>query len=95
MARRTDANQKEIVTAFRDLGASVFILSEVGKGCPDLLVGIFGLNYLVEVKDGKKPPSGQKLTEKEQIFFDLWKGQVCILKSVEDVLIFINSLHHY
>lgn len=92
MAKRTDANQREIVAALRKCGASVFILSEVGKGCPDLLIGLCGKNYLGEVKDGAKPPSGQRLTEKEQLFFDSWKGQVCILKSLEDVFHFINSL---
>lgn len=86
MARRTDANQKEIVKAFRDLGASVFILSDLGKGCPDLVVGINYQNYLVEIKDGKKPLSGQKLTEKEEKFFNTWKGQVCIVKSIYDVV---------
>jgi hypothetical protein len=94
MAKRTDANQKEIVQALRNCGASVFILSDVGKGCPDLLIGLSGRNYLGEVKDGKKPPSGQKLTEKEQLFFNSWKGQVCILKSLDDVAIFINSVRN-
>ena len=86
MAKRTDANQTEIVKTFRSLGASVLILSSVGKGCPDLMVGIFGRNFLVEVKDGKKPPSGRKLTEHEQLFFDGWKGQVCVVKSPDEAI---------
>jgi len=92
MPRRVDANQKEIVKTFRDLGASVFILSAVGKGCPDILVGIFGNNYLIEIKDGNKAPSAQKLTEHEEIFFNTWKGQVCVLKSNEEVIKFIRSI---
>lgn len=91
-ARRTDANQREIVDTFRKLGASVQILSDVGKGCPDLAVGIFGINLLVEVKDGNKPPSKQRLTEHEQAFFDAWKGQVCIIKSHDEVVRLINDL---
>lgn len=92
MAKRVDANQKEIVKAFREMGASVLILSMVGKGCPDLLIGMFGKNILLEVKDGKKPPSGQKLTEHEQKFFQLWKGQVEIVNSLDSALKIINAI---
>jgi Holliday junction resolvase len=92
MPRRTDANQREIVKTFRDLGASVQILSDVGKGCPDIVVGIFGKNFLIEIKDGKKCPSAQKLTEMEYVFFQYWKGQVSIIKSSQEVVEFINNL---
>lgn len=92
MPKRIDDNQREIVKTFRGLGASVQILSDLGKGCPDLLIGIFGKNYLIEVKNGNKPPSGQRLTEKEQIFFDGWKGQVCMIKSIAEAISFINNI---
>lgn len=91
MAKRIDDNQREIVKTLRSLGASVQILSDVGKGCPDIIVGIFGINFLIEIKNGKKPPSAQRLTEKEQLFFDSWKGQVCIIKSPDEAINFINS----
>jgi Holliday junction resolvase len=90
-ARRTDANQREIVDTFRKMGASVQILSDIGKGCPDLVVGIRGINYLVEVKDGSKAPSKQRLTEPEQVFFDTWKGQVCIIKNQDEAVRLIAS----
>ena len=93
MAKRTDANQSEIVKTFRSLGASVQIISDIGKGCPDLVVGLFGLNFLIEVKDGKKIPSARKLTEHELTFFDTWKGQVCVLKSVDEVVDFVKKVH--
>jgi hypothetical protein len=86
MAKRIDDNQREIVSTFRKIGASVQILSDVGRGCPDIIVGMFGKNFLVEIKNGKKPPSAQRLTEKEQSFFDTWKGHVCIVRSVEDAV---------
>ena len=91
MPKRTDENQKELVKAFRQMGATVQILSDIGKGCPDLVVGVKGKNLLVEVKNGKKPPSGQKLTEDEQIFFDNWAGQVCIVKSIEEAISLIAN----
>jgi hypothetical protein len=92
MAKRTDSNQREIVDALRKCGASVFILSNVGKGCPDLLIGMNGKNFLAEIKDGSKPPSGQKLTEREQVFFNSWKGQVCLLRSIDEVLQLIDLI---
>ncbi len=61
-AARTDANQTDIVDALRQVGAHVTILSAVGDGCPDLLVGYRGKLYVLEVKDGTKPPSARELT---------------------------------
>ena len=49
-AKRVDINQKAIVEHLRAMGASVFHLHEVGKGCPDLLVGVNSQTYLIEVK---------------------------------------------
>lgn len=92
MAKRTDSNQKELVAIMRNLGASVLVLSEVGKGCPDLLLGVSGKNALVELKDGSKPPSARKLTDAEQKFFDAWRGQVCIVSTIADAVNLINGL---
>lgn len=94
MAKRTDANQKVIVQAFRDMGATVQVLSDVGKGCPDVIVGIFGINLLVEIKDGEKPLSQQKLSQKEKEFHEKWKGQVCIINSVDEAFNLIRSINN-
>lgn len=91
MAKRVDENQKDITKAFREGGASVLILSSVGKGCPDLCIGFNGLNYLIEVKNEHKPPSARKLTEHEQLFFDKWKGQVMVIKSVDEAVFFLRD----
>jgi len=50
MAKRTDANQAEIVAALRQVGAMVVDLHIVGHGCPDLLVVWRDKLYLMEVK---------------------------------------------
>lgn len=94
-ACRIDENQNEIVKTFRELGASVLILSAVGKGCPDLLVGLTDNqgrkhNILVEVKDGKKSPSQRKLTKDEQLFFDTWKGRVTVIDSIAEAILLFN-----
>ena len=77
---KVDANQKQIVSHLRQIGASVLILSSVGSGCPDILVGYRGVNYLMEIKDGRKVPSAQKLTRDELAFHDSWRGQVAVIR---------------
>lgn len=60
-AARTDANHARIMACFRKLGCRVLDLSRVGQGCSDLLVGLGGVNWLVEVKTPKgKPTAAQE-----------------------------------
>lgn len=90
-AARIDTNQPEIVQALRDVGASVAITSMVGAGFPDIVVGYRDHNYLIEIKDGSKPPSRRKLTKDEQAFFDTWRGTVYIAKDVDEALEIIGA----
>lgn len=68
---RADINQEEIVSKFRSVGASVLILSQVGDGAPDLLVGFCKKNHLFEIKN---PDTKYKLSTEQIIFADKWKG---------------------
>ena len=79
MARRTDSNQKEIVAGLRRIGATVLDLHELGKGAPDVLIGIGGNNYLVEIKS-----TNGKLTPAEIEFLASWKGNAVIVHNVEE-----------
>lgn len=81
-----DRNQAEITAALRKIGATVQPLHYVGKGCPDLLVGFRGGNYLFEVKDGEKPPSARQLTTDEADWQRLWNGDVTTVLSAEEAL---------
>lgn len=83
---RVDDNQREVVAALRKAGCSVEHLHAVGKGVPDLLVGVRTKNYLVEVKDGSKPPSARKLTDRQEEWHLRWRGQVLTVTSPEDAL---------
>ncbi len=83
-ANRVDANQRLLVELWRKMGATVLILSEVGHGCPDVLVGCNGLNALCEIKDGSKAPSKQKLTMSEIEFHEGWRGHVCVIKDEDE-----------
>ena len=68
-AARIDANQRAIVKALRKAGASVQPLHTVGDGVPDLLVGIAGRTYLIEVKG----PTGT-LTPDQVRWHGEWRG---------------------
>jgi Holliday junction resolvase len=85
-AAKTDENQKLIVQALRKAGASVQSLAAVGKGCPDLLVGYNGINYLMEIKDGNKVPSARKLTIDQEHWHSVWTGAVHIVKTEDEAL---------
>lgn len=74
MAKKVDANQVDVVAALRAAGATVLHLHEVADGCPDLLIGIAGINALIEIKDGHQPPSAQRLTPDQVSFHRTWRG---------------------
>ncbi|MCJ8293358.1 MAG: hypothetical protein MJK15_03035 [Colwellia sp.] len=84
-AARIDRNQPEIVKTFRSLGWSVLIISQL-KNCCDIMVSKNGRTIAVEIKDGEKPPSKQKLTEGELKFKDEWQGEYSLVKSIDDVI---------
>lgn len=63
-AKRTDANQSEIVYTLRKAGVDVWVI-----GSPaDLLCGFSGRFTTLECKDGAKKPSAQALTDDEAAF---------------------------
>jgi hypothetical protein len=70
-AKRTDANHAEIRAGLRARGWDVSDLSGAHGGVPDLvcaLPGRPGLPFFLEIKDGDKPLSAQKLTAKQEIW---------------------------
>ena len=88
-AKKVDLTQKEIVAALRKMECSVFHLHPVGQGCPDLLVGIDGRTYLVEVKKDEKA----KYTDAQLKFMTEWRGAPVVrLNSEKDAIAFVNSV---
>ena len=85
-AAKTDANHSQVVNALRQVGASVQSLAATDKGCPDLLVGYLGINYLMEIKDGDKVLSKQKLNIDQEHWHNFWRGSVYVVKSVDEAL---------
>jgi len=91
-AAAVDANQSEIVAGLRKAGASVEPLHSVGAGCPDLLVGYRGKNWLMEVKDVSKAPSKKKLNERQVEWHAGWKGQVATVETSGAALAIIGAI---
>jgi len=85
-AKRTDGNQKDIVSELRKLGISVAVTSALGNGFPDIVCGHRGRNYLFEIKDPSQPPSARRLTEDEQEFHDSWRGRVYVIHSWQEAV---------
>jgi hypothetical protein len=90
-AAKRDSNEQDIVDALEAIGATVTRLS--GEGLPDLLVGLGGSMWLLEVKQPLGPRGGKRaggasqksaggdgvLTEDQRKWWAEWKGPVAIV----------------
>jgi hypothetical protein len=85
-ARRVDANQKPIVAALRQIGATVQPLFRLGCGVPDLLCAFRGQMFLLEVKDGNG-----ELTEDERAWISSWPYPVYIVRSVDEAIAVLTA----
>jgi hypothetical protein len=84
-AARRDDGEDEIVDALRAHGVYVKKIND--EGTFDLLCCYKGRTVLLEVKDGKKPPSARRLTDAEQRFHDDWPGDnLHIVLSADDAV---------
>jgi hypothetical protein len=91
-AARADDNQPEIVKAFRKMGAT-WQHTHAIPGALDGILGFHGIDVRVEIKDGSKIKSKQKLTDKEAETIEAWKGREPeIVKSIDDAILLMNRL---
>lgn len=85
---RRDANHKAIVAELKLIGCSIIDLAAVGAGCPDILAGFRGRNYLLEIKNPKhrrKSGSTNPTTgDKQAAFREAWKGNASVVETVEE-----------
>jgi hypothetical protein len=79
---RTDENQAAIVAELRKAGATVQSLHQLGGGVPDILVGIDGKNYLLEIKTRTG-----RMTPDESEWHRAWRGDVCVVRTPDEALI--------
>jgi Holliday junction resolvase len=90
-AAKIDRNQPEIVKALRAIGCTVAITSAVGQGFPDLVVARSRRNWLIEVKDGRLPPSARELTADQVEFHARWAGQIDVVNSVDEAITLVTE----
>jgi len=67
LGNKTDGNHTEISKHFESFGCSVLKIADLANCC-DIVVSKHGRSIFIEIKDGKKPPSGRKLTPGEAKF---------------------------
>ena len=89
---RIDSNQPQIVKALRKVGAEVTITSALGCGFPDIVVSFRSNWYMVEIKDGDKVPSAQKLTPEEAEWHSKQMAPVFVVNSVESALAMLDTI---
>jgi hypothetical protein len=86
-AAKVDGNQAEIVDCLRAIpDCSVLVLSSVGDGCGDILVGYRGFNFFFEIKDPEQPTHRHELTDDQQRFHAAWKGQINKVFSLKEIV---------
>lgn len=82
-AMRSDANARQIKLALEKLGCTVEFIHSQRAGIPDLLVGIHGRNYLVEVK----VPKTGRLSDAQKAWRDSWNGsKPFVIRTTDDVV---------
>ena len=90
--RRRDATHKALRKLFRDLGATWVDTADT-PGSLDGLLGHAGLSVLVEIKDGRKPPSKRTLTDFERKTIETWRGFPCaVVSSEEEALTLVHAV---
>ena len=80
-AAKVDANHAEIVSALRAIGCSVQSLAQVGQGCPDILVGRDGTNFVFEVKADKG-----SLTPLQEGWHATWRGSSYVVRDADEAI---------
>lgn len=78
-----DANQPAIVAALRAAGRTVEVISDVGRGVPDLLVGHQLRTFCLEVKAPRKRGD---LTPVEMAWMARWRGHYAVVTTPQEAI---------
>lgn len=78
-AAKVDETQSEIVAALRKADIAVQLLTAVGGGCPDAVLGFGGVNVLAEFKTAKRD-----VNEAQRKFINRWPGPVIVVRTPEE-----------
>ncbi len=86
-ARKLDDNHAAIVASLKAMGASVETIQGATAGTPDLVVRIFGMERLAEVK-----PPGEKLNPNQVKWWGAWGREATILRTTDDCAALVAEL---
>jgi len=87
-ALRKDLNQRDVVKALEDIGASVKPLHQP----LDLLIGFRGHTYLFEVKRPDKKGWKSEYTPQQIKFRQTWRGQMATVYTAEEAVYVLLEL---
>lgn len=89
-AAKKDANHGVIQKAYEEQYCSVVDTSKLGDDFPDLVVGLCGRTFLVEVKN----PKGRNRVEPGQkTFIEEWRGEPpIVVRSVDEVIAHVQRV---
>ena len=91
-ARRIDDNARVIVNALRAFGCTVVPI-QGAAGTPDLLVGLFGLTELVEVKPLTGVTARRELRESQEQWHTRWRGRKpVVVRTLQDCEALVSRL---
>lgn len=85
---RKDLNHHEVVKALEGCGCTVRDLSQLGDKGPDLLVGMIGRDFQVEVKSAHGA-----LSKDQTDYIQYWRGQqIVVIWSADDAIRWVNQM---
>ena len=91
-ARHQDSNHRPIVNALRAMGATVEAI-QGATGTPDLLVGIYGLTELVEVKPDVGESRRRNPRETQVEWAERWRGRKpVVVRTLDDCAALVASM---
>lgn len=91
-ARHTDENHRSVVNALRAMGCTVEPIQGV-TGTPDLLVGVFGITELVEVKPLVGRTARRELRDTQVDWHERWKGRKpVVVRTLDDCAALVSRM---
>jgi len=91
-AKKHDENHLTIVNALRLMGCTVETVTGT-EGCPDLIVGAFGIDQLAEVKPNAREKARRELRPSQVEWHAKWRGRKpVVLRTVTDCEALVASM---
>lgn len=84
--QRVDANHRAVIEALWAAGLWAFSTAGLGGGFTDIITWVRGAFWLLEVKDGSRPPSDRKLSPAEEKFHRQCPGNILVVLGPMDAL---------